>query len=93
MVYSDYKKQRILYYHSLGMKAPSIAERLREERLSCTRVGVAKFLQRFKESGSLSRRPGSGRPSRVTAEIRQIVEEQMQKDDETTAHQLHHLLL
>ena len=90
MVYSSYKKQRILYYHSLGMRAPSIAERLREERLPCTRVGIAKFLQRF--NGSLSRRAGSGRPSKVTAEIREIVEEQMQRDDETTAHQLHRLL-
>ena len=92
MVYSNYKKQRILYYHSLGMRAPSIAERLREKRLPCTRVGIAKFLRRFTESGSLSRWAGSGRPSKVTAEIREIVEEQMQRDDETTAHQLRCLL-
>jgi transposase len=58
----------------------------------CSRVGVHKFLHTFEETGSILRRVGSGRPSKVTAEIKQIVEEQMRKDDETTAYQLHQLL-
>ena len=51
-----------------------------------------RFLLKFEETGSVSRRVGSGRPSKMTAEIKQLVEELMRKDDETTAHQLHHLL-
>ena len=39
-----------------------------------------------------ARQPGSGRPSKITAEIRQIVVEQMRLDDETTVYQLHRLL-
>ena len=36
---------------------------------------------------------GSGHPSKITAEMKKIVEEQMQLDEETTAHQLHQLLM
>ena len=93
MLYSTYKKQRILYLRSQGLKAPTIARMLRdEENLQCTCVGVSMFLKRFEETGSLTRQPGSGRPSKITAEIKEIVEEQMQFDDETSAVQLHRLL-
>ena len=88
-----FKKQRILNYRSQGLKAPTIVKVLREEeQLSCTRVGVAKFLKKFEETGSLARRSGSGRPSKITGEIKEIVEQQVQHDDETTAVQLHRLL-
>jgi hypothetical protein len=68
-----------------GLKAPSIAKALQKERLRCSRCGINKFL--------IARQPGSGRPSKITIKIKRIVEEQMQFDDETTAHQLHHLIL
>ena len=69
--------------------------------MKASRWGVAKFLKRFREDGTILRHVGSGRPSKVTAEIRPskvtaeikaIVEEQMRLDDETTAFQLHRLL-
>ena len=41
----------------------------------------------------MSRKEGSGRPTKLTPEVMQIVEAQMMKDDETTAYQLHKLLL
>ena len=93
MVYSDYVKQRILYHYLKGHKAPTIAKLLQEEDLKASRVGIAKFLKHYEDSGAIARKPGSGRPTKVTADIKRIVEEQMQKDDETTAHQLHHLLV
>ena len=88
MVYSAYKKQRILYWFNKGLKAPSIAKALQEERLRCSRNGIAKFLKVYRATGSIARQPGSGRPSKITVEIKRIVEEQMKLDDETTAHQL-----
>ena len=39
------------------------------------------------------RTPGSGRPSKITAEVKALVERQMGHDDETTAAQLHVLLV
>lgn len=93
MVYSDYIKQRILHHYSKGYKAPTIAKLLQEEQLKASRVGVAKFIKHYQDTSTITRRPGSGRPSKVTEEIKRIVEEQMQKDDETTAYQLHQLLV
>ena len=92
MVFSSYKKQRILFFYAKGYKAPTISKLLREESLPCSQVGVAKFIKKFEETGTIARRVGSGRPSKVTAEIRQIVEDQMRLDDETTAVQLYRLL-
>ena len=92
MVFSTYKQQRILMYYSRGYKAPTIAKLLLEENLRASRVGISKFLKKFRETGCIQRRSGSGRPSKISAEIKEIVEEQMRADDETTATQLHHLL-
>ena len=47
----------------------------------------------FKETGTIGRRQGSGRPSKITEDVKKIVEEQMRADDETTAHQLQALLV
>ena len=55
--------------------------------------GVSKFLKHYKEMGTIARKPGSGRLSKVTSRVKELVEEQMQMDDETTATQLHTLLV
>ena len=90
MVYSNYKQQRIIYYWHLGKHPYTIAKLLREEGLQ-TSV-VAKFLRKYKQTGSIGRRPGSGRPSKISMQILHIVEAQMQLDDETTAVQLEKIL-
>ena len=92
MVYSDYKKQRILHYHFLGYRAPTIAALLQQERLVASRRGVQNFLDRYGKTGTIARKPGSAPPVKATAEIRDMVEAQMRLDDETTAVQLHKLL-
>ena len=50
-----------------------------------SRRGIAKFLEKFIESASVARKPGSGRPSKATAEVRKIIEEAMCMNDESTA--------
>ena len=92
MVFSSYKKQRILYLNSKGLKAPAIARILREEGMEASRVGIYKFLKKFEESGCLMRKPGSGRTSKITDEVKRVVEGQMGLDEEATAYQLHALL-
>ena len=76
-----------------GFKPPKIAKILSEEGLPGSREEIHKFLRKFQETGCLNRHPGSGRPSKLTVEIQRLVEEQMKQDDETTAYQLHALLL
>ena len=91
-MYSLYKRQRIIFYHNQVYKSPAWDVRrrlLHAEGLAASRRGISKFIAKYRETGSIGRRPGSGRPSKITAEVKEIVEEQMQTDDETSAHQLH----
>ena len=94
MVYSDYTKKRIIFYYQRGHRAPTISLLLlQKEGLQTSRVGVAKFIAKFDSTGSFARKPGSGRPSKITPAMKEIVEAKMREDDETTAHQLHNLLV
>ena len=93
MVFTSYVKQRILYHYLRGHCAPTIACLLREESLAASRSGVDRFLKKFEETKCISRTPGSGRPTKATAEIKAIIEQKMHEDDETTAYQLHQLLI
>ena len=48
---------------------------------------------RYKKLCTIARKEGSGRPSKITSVVLSLVEQQMRSDDETTASQLHELLL
>ncbi len=61
--------------------------------LTASRRGVSNFVKyMYLETGSIGSHPGSGRPSKITAEVKASVEDQMQLDDETITYQLHLLL-
>ena len=47
----------------------------------------------YESTSTIKRHEGSGPRSKITAEVKTVVEAQMQKDDETTAYQLHKLLM
>ena len=93
MAYTNYVKLRILHHHFQGLKPYTIAKELQKEGIRVSRFGVHKFLIMYAETGSTTRRPGSGRLSIITSCVKQMVEEQMQQDDETTAYQLHRMLV
>ena len=93
-MYSDYVKLRILHYHFKGFTAYTIAKCLRKyDGIDVSVFGVSKFIKHYKEMRSIARKPGSGRLSKVTSRVKELVEEQMQRDDETTATQLHSFLI
>jgi Fe2+ or Zn2+ uptake regulation protein len=46
----------------------------------------------YKNTGSTMSRCGSGRMTKVTQRVKELVNQQMEKDDETTATQLHRLM-
>lgn len=93
MVFSDYTKQRILFFHSLlGYRPSRISFLLAKEGIIVSKTGVAKFIHRYLATGSIIRQPGSGRKTVLSPEIRRVVEDQMRADDETTASQLHVIL-
>ena len=93
MVFSEYVKLRILYHANMGYKGYTISRLLEEEGIKVSTFGVYKFLKVYKETGTTARRSGSGRPTKVTARVKELVDEQMTRDDETTATQLHRMLL
>ena len=84
MVYSPYKKLRIIFFHRKGLKAPEIAKRLLSEGMVASRQGIHQFLKRYVLTGSIGRKEGSGRRSKVTEAIKVLVENQMREDDETS---------
>ena len=71
----------------------TISKMLKSEGIFISRQGVAKVLLRVKATGSITRQAGSGRPTKLTREVKEIVEEAMRNDDETTAVQLHAILV
>jgi len=88
MALSLYTHQRILDYYLAGYKAPTIEKELRGEGIKAGRVGIWKFIKKYQETGTIARREGAGRPTLLTPEVRLIVDQQMLKDDETTAYQV-----
>ena len=93
MVLSQYAKQRILVYYFDGTKSSTRLKKLLEgEGIHISRVSVWKFIRHFCETNCLARKEGSGRPTKITAEVKRFVEAQMQHDDKTTAYQLHKIL-
>ena len=73
MVYSLYKNSGF-YHHFRGFRPPTIVKLLQEENMKASRWGVAKFLEQFREDGTILQRVGSGRPLKVTADFTFIVE-------------------
>ena len=94
VVLTIYAKQRILFYYLNEGSSSStrIKKLLAVEGIFVSRVMVWKFIRQFCATGCISRKQGSGRPTKVTAEIKELVETQMNKDDKMTAYQLHKLL-
>lgn len=58
----------------------------------CVAELVAKFIKKFEEMGIITRCVSSGWPLKVTAEVRQIIEDQMRLNDKMTAVKLYRLL-
>ena len=77
IMYSDYLRQRIVFYASRNFKSTTIQRLLKEEGLNASVSGILKFLKKYRKSGTIGRAPGSGRPSKITPEMLAIVDEQM----------------
>ena len=93
MVFSKYTKRRILFYQAKGYRAPTITDKLRDEGIVVSRKGVSDFLSRVEKTCSTARRPDSGRPSKQTEQVKEVIESAMRADDETTVKQLHEQLM
>ena len=68
MVFTEYTKRRILFYHAKGRRALTIAKLLEEEGIVVSRQGVDASV-RVQQTGDIARHPGRGRPSMRTDEV------------------------
>ena len=59
-----------------------------EDEIQVLKQGVSQFLKRYKENGTIARKPGSRVVSRFLPAIQRIIEQAMAEDDEITATQL-----
>ena len=76
------------FFHQSGLAPSQILSALMAENIVTTRQTVARFVKRFSATGTIFRKEGSGRPSKITDRVLQLVEQRMREDDETTAVQL-----
>ena len=87
MVYSDYVKQRIIFYQRLGKSYGSITHCLAKEGYTTTKADDYKFVRRYAETAMISRRPGSGLAKKVSGECEQKSPEgDIQSYYDTTVH-------
>ena len=69
-----------------------ISKALSKEGLTYSPKSVSLLLRKVSEGQTIFRKPSSGRPSKVTQRVKDILEEQMQKVDATTAAELDRIL-
>ena len=88
MVFSEYVKLRILYHANMGgiqgVHYTKAVRRRRDQSVHVWSVQVSESLRSDRHTG---------RPTKVTVRVKELVAEQMTRDDETTATQLHRMLL
>ena len=90
---SQYIKDTILYLASKGWTAGYIPSHLQEMyEVELSRQSVSTFLSYYRRSKSVLRKSGSGRKTKITPEVKCIVEAKMESDNETTATQLQQVL-
>ena len=66
---------------------------LKEEGLNASRSCIVKFVKKYHTTGSIRHLPGFGILMKITPQLVELVEQQMEKDDETTAIQLQNILV
>ena len=56
------------------------------------RQGIYYFLKKYQETGSIRRKEGAGRKTKINSAVKRIIEDKMQEDDESTVKELQKLL-
>ena len=83
-----YTKRRAIYFASKGLSCSATSRALTSEGLSYSTKSVSLLLRKINGGGSIARKPGTGRSTKITQQVKDLKEEQMQADDETTAVEL-----
>ena len=87
-----YKKERVVFYAAQGLHAAAISRALANEGIMYSATSISRVLMKLSNGQSIARKPGPGRPTKISQQVKDLIEDQMQKDDETTASELNRLL-
>ena len=74
-----------MYFYKLKLASGDIVRALEGEEIKVSRSGVWRFLKKYND---IKRKSGSGRPSVICSEARDLIDTFMMDDDETTAAEL-----
>ena len=85
-------EEKNCFFYNNGLNSSSIQWELAKEGIQASVPGILKFVRNYEQRGTISRKPGSERPGKLTPAVQAIIDQQMQRDDETTATQLQKLL-
>ena len=83
-----YAKIRIISLKESGISNKMIQQILAEENVMTTSETIRRFWKRYNFCGSIDCAHSSGRKSKATANVLEIIDSSMTENDETTAKQL-----
>ena len=72
-----YVKKRALYYAAKGLNPSAISRALGEEGQQYSRKSVSSLLCRVRDTGGFSRKPGSGKSTKIAQRVKDLIEEEM----------------
>ena len=85
---SNYTRTRIINLFNQKYRPVQILQLLKNEGITVSLTTVTRLIKKYTKTNSTKDRNRSGRPSKVTKAIQDIIETQMRKDDETTSKDL-----
>ena len=85
---SLYARQRARELMAQGASVKETMECLHKEGIFPCRQTVWRFKRHYDKHGSIEPLRSSGRPTKLTDEVLQVIETAMQEDDETTAREI-----
>ena len=89
---SGYLRQRIVSLWTQGQNISSIVRILHAEGRDTIRTTVRKWIFRWEEQNCLEDKPRCGRASKISSEIAEYVDQQLEEDDELSSVELQRMV-
>ena len=85
-------RQKVIRLHSLGYPKLQIHRRLQEEGTSVSRQALYNLLRKHRYKGTVVDLPRQKREQKITEQMKALIEEELNKDDELTSSKIKTLL-
>ena len=85
---SNYTRTRIELLHKQDLRPAEIFQLLKSEGLLVSFASVTRIIKKLQLTGSVANLPRSGRPTKLSAEAKAFIDQQMRHNDETTSNQI-----